>query len=237
MVAPDTRVYAIGDLHGRQDLLRKMLERILSDQRHLDDGRRCRIVFLGDYIDRGDHSRQVLEDLMVLTKDLSDGIIALRGNHEEALLAFLRSPARESAWLDHGASQTLADYGVAAPTRAPSERDLVALRDAVEAAMGDHVKFLRGLPSHAVSGDVIFAHAGLDPDDADTLTNEAAMMWGCPEACGSWPVPGKLLVHGHHDAPEPVDRPGRICVDTGAYHSGRLTAVRLDGSRTFLTVA
>jgi serine/threonine protein phosphatase 1 len=236
MVAQDTRVYAIGDLHGRQDLLLKMLDRILQDQDRLDDERRCRIVFLGDYIDRGDHSRQVLHDLIALTRDLSDGIVALRGNHEEALLGFLRAPARERTWLDYGAFQTLADYGVPQPPRAPSEQDLMDIRDALEAAMGDHVAFLRGLPSHTVSGDVIFAHAGLDPDDADTLTNDDAMLWGYPDASDAWPAPGKLLVHGHFDAPDPVERPGRICVDTGAYYSGRLTAVRLDGGRTFLTV-
>lgn len=230
------RIYAIGDLHGRQDLLRKMLERILRDQDRIDDDRRCRIVFLGDYIDRGDNSRQVLQDLMVLAKDLPDGIVALRGNHEEALLAFLRAPARERTWLDYGASQTLAAYGVPQPPRAPSERDLLDLRDALEAAMGAHLDFLRTLPSHHVSGDVIFAHAGLDPDDADSLTNEDAMLWGHADAPDAWPAPGRLLVHGHHDAPDPVDRPGRICVDTGAYYSGRLSAVRLDGSRTFLAV-
>lgn len=234
-VSENVRVYAIGDIHGRHDLMIAMLEAIIEDFEARRDDRRCEIVFLGDYIDRGDHPRQVIDTLMHIVGDDAPGVVALRGNHEDALLDFLRSPLQAQGWLDFGALQTIADYGVTQPPRTPSHDDLFALRDALEAAMGEHVDFLRSLPSHSRSGDVVFAHAGLDPGDVQTLSNHRAMIWGHPSSEADMPAPGKLLVHGHFDAPDPVDRPGRICVDTGAYYTGRLTAVRLDAGSAFLT--
>jgi serine/threonine protein phosphatase 1 len=235
-VDPNARVYAIGDVHGRCDLMLDMLGEIVEDFERRRDGRRCEIVFLGDYIDRGDSSRAVLEALMKLMDGKSDEIIALRGNHEEALLDFLRSPLQNRPWLEFGARQTLADYGVVQPPREPSEESLMDLRDALKKAMGDHVDFLESLPFHATSGDAIFTHAGIAPDDAETLEDRRAMMWGHVSSKSDWPVPGRLVVHGHYDAPEPADRPGRVCVDTGAYYTGRLTAARLDDDCCFISV-
>lgn len=235
-VAQDVCVYAIGDIHGRHDLMLAMLRRIVEDFEQRTDERRCEIVFLGDYIDRGDRSRQVLDTLLHLSQGRPQRLVVLRGNHEAALLEFIQSPLLANAWLGFGARQTIADYGVPQPPLDPSDDDLLELRDALAVAMGDHLEFLETLPSHVTSGDVIFTHAGLDPDDVGTLTNDHAMLWGHASSEADWPVPGKLLVHGHFDAPEPVERPGRICVDSGAYYTGRLTAVRLDSCRSFLTV-
>jgi serine/threonine protein phosphatase 1 len=235
-VDPAVRIYAVGDVHGRHDLLLSMLGRIADDYESEPDERRCKIVFLGDYIDRGDNSRMVLTSLMRLMSGAPRGVTALRGNHEAALLDFIDNPLRNSAWLDFGARQTIADYGVPMPPRRPSDDDLIGLRDALAGAMGEHLDFLRTLPCHATSGDVVFTHAGLAPGDADALRDTRAMLWGHHGSEGDWPAPGKLLVHGHYDAADPVDRPGRICVDTGAYYSGRLTAVRLDDRCSFLSV-
>jgi serine/threonine protein phosphatase 1 len=88
----------------------------------------------------------------------------------------------------------------------------------------------------AQSGDAVFTHAGVGKDDGDDLGNQQAMLWGDTSSDPDWPAPGKLVVHGHYDGMEPVDRPGRICVDTGAYYSGRLTAVRLDDGVGFVSV-
>jgi serine/threonine protein phosphatase 1 len=231
------RVYAVGDIHGRHDLLIAMLARIVEDFEGRRDGRRCEIVFLGDYVDRGDQSREVVDSLIRLTGGGIRGLVALRGNHEAALLDFIRDPLRGRAWLNFGARQTIANYGVALPPRNPSDDELLDLRDALANAMGRHLDYLDTLPFFAKSGDVIFTHAGLAPGDAEDLRSTRAMLWGHEAQDDDWPAPGRLLVHGHYDAPGPVDRPGRICVDTGAYYSGRLTAVRLDADVGFLTVA
>jgi serine/threonine protein phosphatase 1 len=103
-------------------------------------------VFLGDYIDRGDQSRDTLETLMKLVSGVHMDLVALRGNHEAALLDFIRSPNQHRAWLDFGAQQTLASYGVTLPRRELSETDLVGLRDALVEAMGEHLDFLRSMP-------------------------------------------------------------------------------------------
>lgn len=235
-VDPTHRVYAVGDLHGRYDLLSKMLRRIVADFESLRDERRLRIVFLGDYIDRGDHSREVLETLVSLVDGASREFVVLRGNHEAALLDFVKSPGLHRSWLDFGAQQTLASYGVRLPRGALTDADLVALRDALVDAMGEHLEFIRAMPIMDRSGDTVFTHAGVARGDGDALTDQRAMLWGDTSSDPDWPAPGKLVVHGHYDDADPVDRPGRICVDTGAYYSGRLTAVRLDADVAFLSV-
>lgn len=237
-VAGDACVYAVGDLHGRHDLLIDMLKAIVEDFETLPDDRHCRLIFLGDYVDRGDQSREVLETLRRLTIDgiaPMERIVALKGNHEEALLDFIDAPLEKHSWLDFGAKQTLASYGIAMPQR-PDAEELALLRDQLVEAMGPHVDFLRTLRHHSTSGDVIFTHAGVAPGDA-ALHDLEAMLWGHPKGVTDWPAPGKLVVHGHYDCAEATNRPGRICVDTGAYYTGRLTAVRLDADVSFLTVS
>ncbi|MDJ1007878.1 MAG: metallophosphoesterase family protein [Paracoccaceae bacterium] len=236
-VDPSSRVYAIGDIHGRHDLMMALLEKIVEDASWFSDGRRVRIVFLGDYIDRGDHGARVVEALVSLAAENEQGVKILRGNHEDALLEFLAAPLAGQNWLEFGARQTLADYGVKLPSRQPSVDEIFDLRAALLEAMGPHVAFLQSLPCHTSDGDVIFTHAGIDPGDASAMRNEKAMLWGHPTSASDTPVPGKLIVHGHFDDPTPVDRRGRVCVDTGAYYSGVLTAVRLDAGVSFLSVS
>ena len=235
-VQTDTRVYAVGDIHGRHDLLMEMLENILSDAEQIESDRSCEIILLGDYIDRGDNSRAVLETLVQLSEGGDKGFQMLKGNHEAAMLDFIDTPLKGAAWLEYGAQQTLASYGVALPKQTPNEGDLIRLRDQLAEAMGPHLDFVRKLSAYYISGDVIFTHAGFDPCDLDAFSNEIPMLWGHPSSFDDCPINGKLLVHGHYDALEPVDKAGRICVDTGAYYTGCLTAVRLDETAKFLTV-
>jgi serine/threonine protein phosphatase 1 len=189
-VNPKHRVYAVGDLHGRYDLLREMLKRIVEDFEDRRDGRQLKVVFLGDYIDRGDHSREVLETLMKLASGMHLDVVALRGNHEAALLDFIQSPNRHRAWLDFGAQQTLASYGVACRGGRCRSRPHRFARRAVE-AMGDHLEFLRSLPLMAQSGDVVLTHAGVARGDGEALGNHRAMLWGDTSSDPDWPAPGQ----------------------------------------------
>lgn len=241
LVAKDERIYAIGDVHGRHDLLIRLLARIHEDAASQDDGRKVRLVFLGDYIDRGDDSAAVLSTLNQLraappTAPARSGIDFLLGNHEAALLRFLDDPVAGRAWLGFGAPQTLASYDIAPAPLEPEPAELRALHNALLRAMGPHLDFLRSMAPTARSGDVLFTHAGLNPAAGAVETDVEAMLWGHPEFLCDQPVRGVRVVHGHYDAPRPVSLPGRICVDTGAYYSGTLTAVRLDAGERFISV-
>ncbi|MEM9975520.1 MAG: metallophosphoesterase [Pseudomonadota bacterium] len=229
------RVYAIGDIHGRRDLLIELLALISEDADQFDDTRLVRLVFLGDYIDRGDDAAGVLSALRQLSEDAGAGVVFLRGNHEDALLAFLQDPKERQEWLEFGARQTLASYGIELPRRGVRSADLVAIRDALFAALGPEIGFLASMHTHARFGDVIFTHAGGNPGPGAFMEDVASMIWGHPDGLVDAPLPGHLIVHGHYDAPDPVVCAGRICVDTGAYYTGRLTALRLDAGVGFLS--
>lgn len=233
--AIDRRLYAVGDIHGRHDLLEAMVDLIAEDSARFDDARRAVTVFLGDYIDRGDHSREVLETLTALERTRDD-VVFLRGNHEAALLDFLEEPARGGDWLGYGGLQTLASYGVAPVGRGAGGAELDRAATQLAAAMGPHVGFLeRTLPLYR-SGDVICAHAGIDPDRSPEAQGEGALLWGRSAFLEDGGVPGLRVVHGHWAENEPVTTPRRICVDTGAFYSGRLTAVRLDDGEEMLRI-
>lgn len=235
-VAPAERLYIIGDIHGRNDLLTAMLTRIDDDIRTFSDTRETRLVFLGDYIDRGDHSAEVLDSLSALKNTKPHRFDFLAGNHEAAMLGFLENPLTGADWFDWGGRQTLASYGLAPVSREPGEDELITLRNELQAKAERHLPFLNGLKRYVVSGDVICAHASLDPNLPLEAQSDSALLWGrTPQGQGA-SLPGYRLVHGHFAAYEPVVLADRICVDTGAYYSGRLTAVRLDDAETFLHV-
>jgi len=234
-VAENERIYAIGDVHGRHDLLIRLLDRIAADQTACADDRRDRLVFLGDYIDRGDDSKEVLEILSSLGSTQFGEITFLLGNHEVALLDFLNDPAQNTGWLNFGAEQTLASYGVHAQNKPDAfERGWIA--ESLAGKMGRHLGFLQELQPMTSSGDVLFTHAGYNPKRDTKNQRISDLVWGNQDFLRNNPVPGYCFVHGHYDAAEPVSLPGRICVDTGAYYSGVLTAVRLDAEEAFLSV-
>lgn len=231
-VDPDERLYVIGDIHGRNDLLLAMLSKVVDDAQAIDDERKARFIFLGDYVDRGDQSKDVLDTLCAV-KDAGDARFDfLMGNHEAAMLAFLDDPIRGADWLSWGGRQTLSSYGISPVPRDPSSTDLRKACAALREKSASHNDFLRSLERYAVSGDVICTHAGLDPERALEDQSDADLLWAqSPSA-----LDGRLLVHGHFASYEPVREPGRICVDTGAYYSGRLTAVCLDTDVRFIHV-
>ncbi len=234
-VAPYQRIYAVGDIHGRHDLLNQMVEVIARDIIEAQDQREPQIIFLGDYVDRGDHSREVLDILMNMRDDMPEGrICLLKGNHEAAVLEFLADPIKGARWLRFGGLQTLASYGVSPPISVPEGEALVDLAHDLRMAMGDHVAFLQSLLPYKRSGDVLFVHAGMDPARRIEDQGEGAILWGQSDFIEQGGVEGLLVVHGHYDAADAVVTPRRICLDTGAYYSGRLTAMRFDHEETLL---
>ena len=233
-VDPSERVYAVGDIHGRHDLLDMMFEKIAADHSSRPDGRSMRIVFLGDYVDRGDNSREVLERLAMVQERMPDEAVCLSGNHEAAMLDFLDAPEKGADWLDFGGMQTLGSYGVAPPRDKSDVDQLKVARDAFQIAISDHLPFLRSLRSMYRSGDVLFVHAGVNPERPLDNQSDRQLLWGSGNTPEGPVIPGIRIIHGHYDRAEPIVAPLRVCVDTGAYYSGRLTAIRLDDGEGFV---
>ncbi len=217
------RVYAIGDIHGRADLLRTLLDKIQDDAARAPDGER-RIVFLGDYVDRGPNSKGVIDTLLA---GPPPGFSAchLSGNHEHMLLKFLDRPESGSHWLWNGGMETLRSYGV------DFESDLPALRDRLAAALPkSHHDLLRALRMYEEIGDYAFVHAGVRPGVAIADQDLEDLLWIRDEFLTSDADFGKVVVHGHTPTRQPVLAANRIGLDTGAFSSGRLSAVVLSGA-------
>ena len=220
------RLYAVGDIHGSSDLLRRLIGSIEADS----DARgpaEVRLMFLGDYIDRGPDSPGVL-DLLMEPRAWAR-TTCLRGNHEDALLSFLKDPVEARFWIDWGGLATMRAYGV------PFSSDLYTMSHQLNRVLPDrHRAFFKAMPVKEIVGDYLFVHAGVDPalpldrQDPFTLTTirEPFLTWGKPLE--------KIVVHGHTISSEPELLSWRIGIDTGAYHSGRLTALGLENDRRWI---
>lgn len=224
------RIYAIGDVHGRLDLLERAHAGIASE---LDRRRPAsyRIVHCGDYIDRGPESAGVVVRLVELSRR-DPNVVCLGGNHEDELLAFLADPVDAAElWFRYGGLNTLASYGIDAWPAPAQPRALTDLRDAFQAALpADHRLFLENLADDIVLGDFLFVHAGIRPGVPLERQTRADKRW-IREAFLASPLDhGKVVVHGHTPVPIPEVRLNRINIDTGAYASGRLTCVVIEGS-------
>lgn len=229
--------YAIGDIHGRADLLARMFERLEADARSA--GAAAPIaIFLGDYVDRGPDSAEVIE-LLQLGRPEGFERRFLKGNHEQALLAFLHDPVAARAWLAHGGLETLASYGVRplpplSADDATLRRAAAALRESLPPA---HASFLDRLERYAVIGDYAFVHAGVDPRVSLAEQTDAALFWSRDRFLGDGRRLEKVIVHGHTPQKAPYKDHRRIGVDTGAYVWGALTAARFEAdSVSFITV-
>jgi serine/threonine protein phosphatase 1 len=221
------RVYAVGDIHGCHDLLVSLLGKILSDAAR--STAKPEIVFLGDYIDRGPDSSEVIVRLLDLQRTVSSHFV--RGNHDQALLDFLALPSTYREWERFGAGATLLSYGVQ-PPQSHELPSLIAARDRLARALpAAHLRFLHALQPSVTIGDYIFVHAGIRPDVP--LSNQSLhdLMWIRDEFLESSSNHGKIVVHGHTPVAEPDCRQNRIGIDTGAYSTGRLTALVLEGNR------
>ncbi len=225
------RLYAIGDVHGRLDLLEAMHVRIAAEI-EADRPTDWRIVHLGDYVDRGPESAGVVEHLIRAARDDSRNL-SLSGNHDIGFLDFLANPEEAGLFDKHGGVETALSYGVRL-----GFDSVKALRDAhaalVEAMPQAHREFLRDLPYSASFGDFFFCHAGIRPGVPLDLQSRDDLVWIRGEFHRAAQLHPKVIVHGHTPVPEPEIRPNRVNIDTGAYHSGRLTALAIDGDKKWL---
>ncbi|WP_085122771.1 metallophosphoesterase family protein [Tistlia consotensis] len=249
---PGQRLYAIGDVHGRFDLLERLLAEIRADAASAPPGTAFTLLFLGDYVDRGLQSREVIE---LLAGDPWPGAdkVFLRGNHDEMMRRFLEAPDSGRLWFDLGGAATLYSYGIglgqpggqqgggedlAAAAGGPGgrRRRAAAADDwgtlagrLAEALPAAHRRFLDETRFHYSAGDYLFVHAGVRPgvplarQDPEELMNIREPFLTDEVGCE------QLVVHGHTPVRRPTVTPTRIAVDTGAYMSGRLTALVLEG--------
>lgn len=232
-------VYAIGDVHGCLDLLID-LERQIIDDAAPHSGTKL-IVVLGDMIDRGPNSQQVIDHLL-LPPPFGFRRVCLAGNHEQMLLNFVEDPVRWQQWLEFGGKEALISYGVS-----NSEIDTNALGSEAFAQVlarclpAPHLEFLSGLPSMLATPEFVFVHAGLRAGTPLTQQTDADLLWirdgFFDEGFGAITSPaefdlskGMRVVHGHIPADQPVVTAKRICIDTGACTSGMLSALKIDKS-------
>ncbi len=231
-------IYAIGDVHGRVDLLDRLVREIGKDVLATGRTDRAVLVFIGDYVDRGPASRQVLDRVIALKGGAEFEVRALKGNHEQALMAFLQDPSTGPAWCVHGGSETLLDYGVTPPANQTDADAWQRARDAFALALPlRHLNFLRGLKLMAAIGDYVFVHAGVRQGVALVAQTEADLLWIRDEFLSAQGPFEKVVVHGHTPCEAVSMADDRINIDTGAYATGILTAVRLENAeRRFIQV-
>ena len=222
------RVYAVGDVHGRLDLFRQLLNQVEADARS-QANRPSRIILLGDLIDRGPQSSQMLEFARAMQLQNRGRVVVLCGNHEDMLIASADGNAdAQRLWLANGGDATLKSYGLDLPAfirLSPEERGR-ALRDAVGL---ETLRWLKALPSAYRTAEYFFCHAGVRPGIALDEQRREDLLWIRREFLESSDSHGAVIVHGHSETQEVEVRPNRINVDTSAYRSGELTAVGLQG--------
>ena len=227
---PGLRVYAVGDVHGRADLLRQLHATLVRDAADIPEAP-VAAIYLGDYLDRGPQVRETLDEL---AHGLPDRFRTayLRGNHEYLFLEFLKNPIVLEGWLAIGAAATLLSYGVQPPGSGFSAEQAATVRDDMIVAMPEeHLRFLRLLKPSLRIGDYLFAHAGVRPGVDPELQKEADLLWVRREFMDSKQDHGVRVVHGHTILDHPEVRPNRISLDTGAYATGVLTCAVLEEDR------
>ncbi|MEQ1771110.1 MAG: metallophosphoesterase family protein [Devosia sp.] len=214
--------YAVGDVHGCLDQLRALETLIVADAAGID-GEKL-IVMLGDYVDRGPASAQVIDHLLAPPPE---GFIriCLGGNHEAAMLAFLSGEDADGDWLGFGSEATLASYGMGLNEFTGSATEI--RRAALPLVPAEHREFLMAQPVLVETPHHIFAHAGVRPGVALEAQTDEDLLWFRDGFAADYGEFGKVVVHGHTPLREPFVSAHRIDVDTMAFATGRLTAVRL----------
>lgn len=237
-VAPEnTRLYAIGDVHGCMMRLDALLSQIKADFAAAPE-EKCCLIFVGDYVDRGPDSAELIDLLLGDPLPEAD-VVFLKGNHEEFMLRFLEGDADAgTVWIANGGAETLMSYDIPVESPWPDGGELEALQTKFAERVPDtHRSFLRSLELYHVAGDYAFVHAGVRPGLKLTDQTEKDLLW-IRDAFLSYSRPHEyVIVHGHTPVRKPENLSNRINVDTGAVYGGPLTAVVLAGTdRRFLHV-
>ena len=229
------RAYAIGDVHGRADLLRQLLDQIEEDDRARPPCKTL-IIFLGDLIDRGPDSRGVLDFLRAYNPPGTE-LHFLAGNHEEVLLRILAgSPGLIRNWLRFGGAECLKSYGCD-PSRLQRASEREGMRIIRKAIPESHVSFLSSFADTLRLGDYLFVHAGIRPGVDITLQTQADLRWIRSPFLDHDGEHGFVVVHGHTIAGDVDWRSNRIGIDTGAYETGVLTALGVEGEENWTVQA
>ena len=227
-VPGDRRIYAVGDIHGRIDLLNKLHALIVADAEAAQNLRPM-VVYLGDYVDRGPGTFDVLD--VLINKPLAGfESVHLKGNHEDMMLKFLAGPPKP-IWISNGGIATLESYGFETPAALCHPEDLETFRRRLQGALpSDHLRFLQGLRLCHAEGDYFFVHAGVRPGVPLEDQNPYEMMWIRDPFLLSDADFGKRVVHGHTPSRVPEVFENRIGIDTGAFYTECLTCLVLEGA-------
>ena len=220
----DTRIYAIGDIHGCSNLLEEAFAIIDADMVGIAPAR-CVQVFLGDYIDRGPDSRRTLD--LLISRSLRHETVFLKGNHEALLLDVLRNPEAIQNWIQFGGLNTLMSYGLR-PSLKPNREEQIELAKTFASEFPkDHFHFMGQLKPAFWCGDFFFVHAGLRPGVPLDQQTEEDMLWIRDPFLQSDEGFEKFIVHGHTPVREADIRQHRINIDTGSYATGKLTVLKI----------
>lgn len=230
-------IWAIGDVHGRLDLIKPLVNAILDDAAGLV-GKRKIVIFLGDYIDRGPDSRAVVQYLATLAADNEIEWRFLKGNHEEAMIRFLRNGSGGSEWCEYGGDATLHSYGLRAPDMRHKPEAWAHLAADLSHRLTDPERnFFENLELSVTFGDYFFAHAGARPGVPLDQQTPEDVMWIRRTFLESDVAFERVVVHGHTPTAEVHSDRRRVGIDTKAYSSGRLTALQLIGAERSLVEA
>ena len=226
------RVYAIGDIHGNRILLDLLLDRIA---RHVASAPKAHttLVFLGDYVDRGPDSAGVI-DTLIAPMPFVDRVVHLTGNHEDVMLEFLAKPDATDHWLRFGGLETMESYGVDIDPSYTGDGNAEIGHAFAQALPPGHLTFLRNLRSHVAIGGYFFVHAGVRPGVPLDRQAFNDLIWIREPFLDSNADFGARIVHGHTPVVAADVRRNRINVDTGAFATGCLTCVILEGRRVSL---
>lgn len=230
-VPADRRVYAIGDIHGCDDLFERLLDKIDTDHRTRPP-KDLTLILLGDLVDRGPDSARVVERAMRLAESGRD-VRFLTGNHEEVFLLALDGKREALKMFTRiGGRETILSYGISEQTFKSTDYEelLVLLREAVPAT---HIAFMRKMENVIPIGDYVFVHAGIRPGIPLAAQQPADLRWIRNEFLSHAGIYEKFVIHGHTITDEVDHRPNRLGIDTGAYANGRLTAVMLEDDQRF----
>jgi serine/threonine protein phosphatase 1 len=232
-------VYAIGDIHGMSGLLDNLLHKIIDDRETIDA--KAELIFLGDMVDRGPNSQEVIDTIYKMKHGSQNLFVVhvLQGNHERMMIDFIANPEKTGAmWLRHGGDATLQSYGVHSPQQ-PTEKHLRYLRNEfVDRLLPEHSLWLGQLDSKFTIGDYFFCHASINARKALSEQKDEDLLWSRRFPDDEDGPQEKIIVHGHLPVTSPLIAKYHINVDTGAFATGCLTAVKLIGQqRSFLSTA